>query len=89
MNRKNYPSDVSDEEWEFVMPYLTLMTLEAPQRTHDLREVFNALRWVVERSFAWATRFRRLAKDYERLPETVKSLHIQAFVCLMLTNLFR
>jgi transposase len=32
--------------------------------------------WVVERSFAWATRFRRLAKDYEQLPETVKSLHI-------------
>jgi len=262
MNRKNYPSDVSDDEWDFVMPYLTLMTLEAPQRTHDLREVFNALRWlvrsgapwrylpgdfpawavvyqqtqrwinaqvfeaiahdlrvllrqvqgrnaqpsaaildsrtlqstpesghragcnghknqrgtkihaavdtlghllalcvtpanendrtqvealcdavqtvtgqnvqvafvdagysgpepekeagaydvrlevvkssaatrgfvllpkrwVVERSFAWATRFRRLAKDYERLPETVKSLHILAFVCLMLTNLFR
>jgi transposase len=261
MNRKSYPSDVTDDEWNFVMPYLTLMVLEAPQRTHDLREVFNALRWlvrsgapwrylpgdfprgevvyqqtqrwinaqvfeaiahdlreilrqtqgknaqpsaaifdsrtlqstpesghragcnghkkqrgtkihaavdtlgnllalcvtpanendrtqvealcdavqevtgqsvqvafvdagyrgqeaekqaepyavrlevvksphatrgfvllpkrwVVERSFAWATRFRRLAKDYERLPETVKSLHILAFVCLMLTNLF-
>ncbi|MBV9866846.1 MAG: transposase, partial [Abitibacteriaceae bacterium] len=41
-----------------------------------------------ERSFAWATRFRRLAKDYERLPETVKALHLLAFVCLMLTNLF-
>lgn len=32
-------------------------------------------RWVVERSFAWATRFRRLAKDYERLPETVAGHH--------------
>jgi transposase len=41
-------------------------------------------RWVVERSFAWATRFRRLAKDYERLPETVVGLHFVAFVCLML-----
>jgi len=262
MSRKAYPSDVTDEEWEFVLPYLSLMTQDAPQRTHDLREVFNALRWlvrsgapwrylpgdfprwevvyqqtqrwinaqvfeaiahdlrallrqtqgknaqpstaifdsrtlqstpesghragcnghkkqrvtkihaavdtlghllalcvtpanendrsqvealcdavqevtgqnvqvafvdagysggeaqkqaqpyavrlevvkspestrgfvllpkrwVVERSFAWATRFRRLAKDYERLPETVKSLHILAFVCLMLTNLLR
>jgi len=262
MTHKSYPSDVTDDEWHFVMPYLTLMSLDAPQRTHDLREVFNALRWlvrsgapwrylpgdfphwavvyqqtqrwinaqvfeaiahdlrevlrqtqgrnpkpsaaifdsrtlqstpesghragcnghkkqrgtkihaavdtlgyllalcvtpanendrtqvealcdavqevtgqnvqvafvdagysgqeaekqaqpyavrlevvklpqatrgfvllpkrwVVERSFAWATRFRRLAKDYERLPETVKSLHILAFVCLMLTNLFR
>jgi len=44
-------------------------------------------RWVVERSFAWATRFRRLAKDYERLPETVAGLHFVAFTCLMLHNL--
>ncbi len=41
-------------------------------------------RWVVERSFAWATRFRRLARDYERLPETVVGLHFVAFACLML-----
>ena len=41
-------------------------------------------RWVVERSFAWVTRFRRLAKDYERLPETVAGLHLVAFACLML-----
>jgi transposase len=37
---------------------------------------------VVERSFAWATRFRRLAKDYERLPATVAGLHFVAFACL-------
>ena len=43
-------------------------------------------RWVVERSFAWATRFRRLAKDYERLPETVAGLHFLAFACIMLRN---
>ncbi len=36
MSRKSYPSDVSDEEWEFVMPYLCLMVPEAPQRQHDL-----------------------------------------------------
>jgi transposase len=41
-------------------------------------------RWVVERSFAWASRFRRLAKDYERLPETLIGLHFVAFVCLLL-----
>ena len=44
-------------------------------------------RWVVERSFAWATRFRRLAKDYERLPETVAGLHFLAFACLMLAQI--
>jgi transposase len=41
-------------------------------------------RWVVERSFAWATRFRRLVKDYERLPDTLAGLHLVAFACLML-----
>src|SRR5579885_2696923 len=41
-------------------------------------------RWVAERSFAWAARFRRLAKDYERLPETLIGLHFVAFVCLLL-----
>jgi transposase len=41
-------------------------------------------RWVVERSFAWATRFRRLVKDYERYASTLANLHLVAFVCLML-----
>ena len=43
-------------------------------------------RWVVERSFAWAARFRRLARDYERLPQTVAGLHFVAFVTLMLAK---
>ena len=41
-------------------------------------------RWVVERSFAWMARFRRLARDYERLPETIAGLHVVAFAMLML-----
>ena len=40
-------------------------------------------RWVVERSFAWMTRFRRLARDYERLAETLVGLHFVAFAMLM------
>lgn len=43
-------------------------------------------RWVVERSFGWMARFRRLARDYERLPETVAGLHFLAFAMLMLTR---
>jgi transposase len=46
-------------------------------------------RWVVERSFAWASRFRRLARDYERLPASVAGLHWLAFLTLMLQSLFR
>ena len=53
MARKPYPSDVSDEEWSFVAPYLTLMTEDAPQREHSLREVFNGLRWVVRTGSPW------------------------------------
>ena len=53
MNRKPYPTDVSDEEWAFVAPYLTLMTEDAPQREHALREVFNGLRYVVRGGISW------------------------------------
>ena len=51
--RKPYPTDVSDDEWAFVAPYLALMTPDAPQRRHDLREVFNALRWIVRAGSPW------------------------------------
>jgi len=53
MARKPYPSDVTDEEWDFVAPYLTLMSEDAPQRQHGLREVFNAMRWVVRTGSPW------------------------------------
>ena len=51
--RKPYPSDVSDEEWVFVAPYLALVREDAPQRNHDLREVLNGLRWVVRTGSPW------------------------------------
>src|SRR5436309_6238309 len=60
--RKPYPTDVSDEEWAFVAPYLTLMTPTAPQRTHALREVFNAVRWIVRAGSPW----RLLPNDFPR-----------------------
>lgn len=53
MERKPYPSDVSDEEWALVAPYLTLMTEEAPQREYPLREVFNGLRWMARAGASW------------------------------------
>ncbi len=51
--RKAYTSDVTDLEWEFVLPYLALMKLDAPQRSHDPREVFNGLRYVVRSGCQW------------------------------------
>lgn len=53
MPRKNYPSDITDEEWDFVAPYLTLMNENAPQRDYPLREVFNGLRWMVRTGAQW------------------------------------
>jgi transposase len=53
MERKAYPSDVSDDEWAFVAPYLTLMTEDTPQRTHSLREVFSGVRWIARAGTPW------------------------------------
>jgi transposase len=52
-DRKTYPSDVTDDEWSLVVPYLTLMCEDAPQREYPLRELFNALRYVVRYGIAW------------------------------------
>lgn len=64
--------------------------LEVVKHTEAKRGfVLPPRRWVVERDFAWAARFRRLARDYERLAATLAFLHYLAFACLMLTNLVR
>src|SRR5258708_14702332 len=51
--RTTYPTDVSDDEWAFVAPYLTLLPEDAEQRTHSLREVFNGLRWITRAGAPW------------------------------------
>lgn len=51
--RAPYPTDVSDEEWAFIAPYLTLMREDAPQRHHDLRELFNGLRFIARTGLQW------------------------------------
>ena len=57
---------------------------------HEAKHGFVLLprRWVVERSFAWAARFRRLARDYERLAASLAAYHWLAFATLMLQALF-
>jgi transposase len=58
--RERYPTDVSDEEWAFLAPYLALLPEDAPQRDHPLREVFNALKWLVRAGAPW----RMLPHDF-------------------------
>jgi transposase len=53
MTRKAYPSDVTDDEWAFIAPYLALMREDAPQRDYELREVFNGVRWIVRTGAQW------------------------------------
>jgi transposase len=61
---------------------MQLEVIKLPQAKRGF--VLLPRRWVVERSFAWTARFRRLARDYERLPATVAGLHLVVFACLML-----
>ena len=51
--RVGYPSDVTDEEWWFVLPYLLLCREDAGQREHDLRAVFNGVRYVARTGCQW------------------------------------
>lgn len=53
MTRKAYPSDVSDDKWASMAPYLTLMREDAPQGDHPLCEVFNGLRHIVHTGMQW------------------------------------
>jgi transposase len=64
---------------------MQLVVVKRPEASKGF--VLLPRRWVVERSFAWASRFRRLARDYERLPTTLIGLHFAAFVCLLLPKL--
>jgi len=61
---------------------IELVVVKLPEAKHGF--VLLPRRWVVERDFAWASRFRRLARDYERLDTTLASWHYLAFACLML-----
>ncbi len=51
--RTPYPTDVSDEEWAFVAPYLTLLPEDAAQRKYPLRETFNGVRYIVKSGAHW------------------------------------
>lgn len=83
MNRKAYPSDVSDEEWAFVAPYLTLMTEEAPQREHSLREVFNGLRYLVRTGAPWRMLPNDLPPWYTVYQQTQRWLKASVFEAMV------
>jgi transposase len=64
---------------------LELVVVKTPEAKRGF--VLLPKRWVVERSFAWMSRCRRLARDCERLPQVLTGPHFLAFACLMLHQL--
>jgi transposase len=83
MERKPYPSDISDEEWAFVAPYLALVREDAPQREHDLREVFNALRWLVKAGASWRMLPHDLPPWQAVHQQTQRWLHARVFEAMV------
>ena len=81
--RKPYPSDVSDDEWAFVAPYLTLMKEEAPQREHSLREVFNGLRWLMRSGGEWRLMAHDLPPWYTVYQQTQRWLKAGVFEAIV------
>jgi transposase len=77
---QGYTGDASEEAAQAHGIHLDVVKLDEAKRGF----VLLPRRWVAERSFAWKTRFRRLVKDYERVPDMLTGLHLVAFACLML-----
>ena len=74
--RVEEPAEVAEEHG------IRLEVVKRPEAKRGF--VLLPSRWVVERDFAWASRFRRLVKDYERLPATVAGLHFVALAGIFL-----
>src|SRR5262245_30902287 len=63
---------------------IALVVVKLPEAKRGF--VLLPKRWVAERSFAWKARWRRLARDYERLATTLAGLHLVAFACIALAK---
>jgi len=80
MNRKPYPSDVTDEEWAFIAAYLTLIREGAPQRDYRLREVFNGLRWIIRTGAQWRMMPNHWSVVYQQSQQWLKAGVFEAMV---------
>jgi|SRR5579884_366825 transposase len=78
-----YPSDISDEEWAFVVPYPILLPEDAGQRAYSLREVFNGLRWLVRAGAPWRMMPNDLPPWYVVYQQTQRWLAAGCFAALV------
>ena len=61
---------------------IDLQVVKLPETTKGF--VLLPRRWILERSFAWLARFKRLSRDFKRMPEVLAGLHFVVFTMLML-----
>jgi putative transposase len=62
--RKPYPTDLSDAQWNYIQPHLPTPTGHGRPRIHDLREILNAVFYVLKSGCQW----RMLPHDFPRWP---------------------
>lgn len=53
MQRQQYPSDVTDSEWERIEPYLVYRVRPGPPQKYPIREIFNAIQYVLKTGAQW------------------------------------
>ena len=82
-SRNPYPTDVSDDEWAFVAPYLTLLPEDAGQRSYSLREVFNGLRWIARAGAPWRMMPNDLPPWYVVYQQTQRWLAAGCFAAIV------
>ena len=70
-----------EAECAAAVPNIDLQIMKKPEEETGF--VLLPTRWVVERSFAWLSPFRRLGRDYERLSVSLQQLHFVVFACIM------
>jgi transposase len=97
--RRSYSTDLSDDEWKILEPLVpTLEIVKPPSRwvwvpageeppPYPRGFIVLPRRWVIERTFAWITRNRRMSRDYEFLAETTEALIYVAMIRLMVRRL--
>ncbi len=67
-----YPSDMTDVEWKILRKEVPKARRGGRKRTVDVREILNAIFYVLDNGIKWISRYRRLAKDFKDLEELSK-----------------
>jgi transposase len=89
---KNIQKNICDggydgKEFKKMMKSEFDLEIEITQRTDIKNGIVSKIRWVVERSFAWLDKCRRLSKNYEGTFRSTKSMIVMAFVRLLCRRL--